>query len=112
MLSTHKHITTYKGYEIYQRLPGFEYTPIILGKIASYIVKKNNNVAIFAFSYSLLDAMADENLKEEKLLKAALEIIKKQIDNQKVENKTDYTFEYKPQSFFPVSNPQWWIKAF
>lgn len=112
MLPTHQHVKTYKGYEIHQRKPGFEFTPITLGKIASFIVRQEDgNVAVFAFMYSMLTTLEDETLQEDDLLASAVTAIEAYIDDDVVRNGQELTFEYRSSAWVIVSSPRWWIES-
>ena len=112
MLPTHQQVARHAGYTIYQRQPGFEFAPTTLRKFASYLVTgADRRVAVFAFSYSPLDALAGEPLAEDGLLAQALSLIERCIDQQKLENRHEYTFEYQYQDqvFNEVVSPRWWL---
>lgn len=113
MLSTHQYVKTHNGYEIYQRKPGFEFTPIMLGKIASFIVRDNDGaVAIVAFMYSMLIALEGESVDESVLSADAVMTIQEHIDAGRIGNRQELTFEYKDGVYAEASNPRWWIKSF
>jgi hypothetical protein len=113
MLPTHQHVRTHNGYEIYQRKPGFEFTPITLGKIASFIVRDNDgSVAVFAFMYSMLTALEGESIDEDKLSADAVVMIQKYIDAGRAGNHQESAFEYKHGAYVEAISPRWWIKSF
>lgn len=100
----------YKDFEIEKWSDGFKLVSGSLHSIASFIVKKENFAVAFAFKVSYLDWVAQE-LKEEELLSKAEKIIKGYIDNNKILNLQEYTFEYLEPEFTSVNNPKWWIKS-
>jgi len=112
MLPSHQEVARYSGYTVYQRKPGFEFAPTTLRKFASYLVTgTDSRVAVFAFSYSPLDAPAEEPLAEDGLLQQALALIEQRIDEQKLEDRREYTFEYRyeEEAFVEVISPRWWL---
>lgn len=113
MLPTHQHVKTHNGYEIYQRKPGFEFTPITLGKIASFIVQgKDGSITVCAFMYSMLIALEGESIQEDELLAHAVATIERHIDEGRIGNRQELTFEYRHGAFVETSSPRWWIKSF
>ena len=113
MLETHRQVATHKGYTIYQRQPGFEYTPVMLGKIASYIVRhEDGGWTVFAFMYSLLSKLGNPNIEEDSLLSAAVGTIQEEIDGGELDNHAERTFEYRLGRFEEVTSPRWWIPTY
>ena len=113
MLPTHQYITTHNGYEIYQRKPGFEFTPITLGEIASYIVRgEGGSVAVAAFMYSMLIALEGKSIDEDKILAHAVATIRGYIDAGRTGNHEELTFAYNHGTFVEVSSPRWWVNSF
>lgn len=43
MLPTHEHLEDHRGQTLYRRKPGFEYTPIVLGRLASLLVRGSDD---------------------------------------------------------------------
>jgi len=112
VLETHELVETCNGYEIYRRKPGFEFTPISLGKIASFIVRgPGGSVTVAAFMYSMPAALEDEKIQEAGLLKDAVHIIEDVIDREEVTRRRDLTFEYHGGAWIEVSGPRWWIST-
>ncbi|MFI5387370.1 MAG: hypothetical protein ACHQ50_14770 [Fimbriimonadales bacterium] len=111
MLPTHRLVKTYKEAEIYLRNPGFEFTPMSLRKIASFICSTIDQRAVFAFSYSMLDFTNVEDLPDMKLLEEATGVIQDFIDERPIEDRQEYTYELRGTGFQPVRNPKWWIKV-
>lgn len=109
MLNTHRFVAAYREHEIYQRLPGFEFTPTVLAKIASYLVKApNGQISVFAFLYSLLLEATGQPLDEERLLAEVVDVIQRSIEAGRL-GTVDYTYEYRNGKFVPVDQPRWWI---
>jgi len=103
----------YGGYAIYQRNPGFEFTPVTLRKIASFVVaEKDRTLAVFAFAYSMLDGAEGGSMEEDSLLAEALAVIEKRIDAGQIEHHRDYAYELQVGAFTEVIDPKWWINSF
>jgi hypothetical protein len=112
MLPTHRHVATHDGFQIYLRQPGFEFTPVMLGKIASFIVRSaDGTTAVCAFMYSLLLTLDGTEIDEGELLAMAVAMIKAQIDAGRISDKRDVTFEYHDSGFREVVSPRWWIST-
>ena len=104
-------MTSYKGFTITSYSDGFQVSPGTLIRIASFIVRKDDLIAGFAFAESMLTRMANPELKDEELLQKAEEMIKKYIDDNAIKHLEEYTFEYHPSAFIDVDNPKWWVKT-
>jgi hypothetical protein len=112
LLPTHRLIETYNGAEIYLRNPGFEFTPMSLRKIASFICStREDQWAVLAFSYSMLDFTNAGELPDAALLEEAAGVIQDLIDEGAIEDRQEYTFELRGAEFQPVKNPKWWIEV-
>ncbi len=112
MLPTHKFIKTYKGAEIYLRNPGFEFTPMSLRRIASFICSTlEGQLAVLAFSYSMLDFTNVAELPDAELLQEATGVIQDLIDGGAIEDRQEYTYEFRGAGFQQVRDPRWWIKV-
>ena len=112
MLPSHEHVATYNDHEVYRRKPGFEFTPILLGKIASFLVQApDGGVASFAFMYSMLLVLNSEDIREEQLLADALRRIEELIEQGTVSSYQDKTMEYHSGTWVEVSEPRWWIST-
>lgn len=99
-------------YNIFSRNPSFEPIPIAFGKVASFIVQKpDGSTAIFAFAYSGLEALKNTTITESQLLQDAVKVIENYIDENKISNNQEYTFEYINGDYHPTENPGWWVKA-
>lgn len=113
MLPTHEHVASYRGYEIYLRRPGFEFTPMMLGKIASFLVRgPDRSLAVFAFMYSMLAALDGEQVEEDRLLDQAVQAIRVAIDDGDFADRREFTFEYRDGRYGSVVDPAWWIRTF
>lgn len=111
MLSTHRLVRTYRGHEIYLRDPGFEFTPVMLGKVASFLVAWAEGLAAFAFMYPLLAQVQEQDFSEERLLERAVELIELWIEEDRLQNRSEVTFEYRGGAFVEASDPRWWVKV-
>jgi hypothetical protein len=110
MLPTHHHVATHDGFQIYLRQPGFEFTPVMLGKVASFVVRgRDGATAACAFMYSLLITLDGTVIDEGELLAAAVAVIKGQIEAGRISDERDLTFEYRENAFREVTSPRWWI---
>src|SRR2546422_9315555 len=102
-LPTHRLLRDYGGHAIYLRNPGFEFTPVTLRKIASFVVAgTNKTLAVFAFAYSMLDGLEGGGIEEDPLLAEALAVIKKRIDAGEIEHNRDYIYELQDGAFVEV----------
>jgi hypothetical protein len=111
VLPTHRLIRTYRGHEIYLRQPGFEFTPVMLGKVASFLVGWTDGLAVFAFMYPMLAQVEEQDFSEERLLQQAAELIELWIDEERIQNRSEFTFEYRGGAFVEASDPRWWVKV-
>ena len=110
VLSTHRSVGTYHGWAISQRLPGFEFTPMLLGKIASFVVEgPERQLTVFAFMYPLLASWADGALDEERLMADAVRTIQGAVEGDRLGSQRDLTFEYHAGRYIEVDHPAWWI---
>lgn len=110
MLDTHREVATHKGYTIYQRDPGFEYTPVMLAKVASFIAQhEDGQWTVFAFMYSLLLKMDNPYIEDDALLESAIGTIVESIDGREIAHLAERTFEYRYGVFVEVIAPRWWI---
>ncbi|HLT18932.1 MAG TPA: hypothetical protein VKZ96_05700 [Thermomicrobiales bacterium] len=111
MLPTHERVATQAGHEVYRRNPGFEFTPVILGKIASFLVRAPDGaLSGFAFMYSLLDTI-DTEIDEDELLADALALITDALDAGEIHAWRDRTFERRAGRWVEVDEPRWWISV-
>lgn len=110
MLPTHEHVADVQGHAIYRRRPGFEYTPVTLGKIASFLVRRpDGGVAVFAFLYSLLMGLGGPRPDEARLLDEALHTIEDVLAGGAATTGHDQTYERHGDRWVPVDAPRWWI---
>ena len=109
MLPTHHEVETHAGWTIYQRMPGFEFTPITLGKIASYILRRGDEAAVVAVMYSLLAEIDGEPVDEAALLADAVETIRRRLDVNHPPDRSDTTFERRGGAWVEVPPPRWWV---
>lgn len=110
MLDTHKLVATHKGYMIHQRDPGFEFTPVMLAKVASYIVlDEDGNWMVYAFMYSLLLKLDNPYIEEQSMLSAAVGTIRESIDAHEFRRRSERMYEYRYGVFIEVIAPRWWI---
>ena len=113
MLPSHQRVATYGAYEIWQRQPGFEFTPMMLGKVASFIARvPDGRFSVFAFMYSMLAILEGVEIEEERLLDEAIRMIERVIDRDAAGQQIDFTFEYRDDTWVEVSEPLWWIRTF
>jgi len=104
--------TKYKDYDIIPHSSGFENPAGTLIRIASFIVRKKDLIAVFAFTDGgMLLKISNPYLKDENLFEQATEIIKQYIDADKIKHLEEYTFEYRPQKYTRILEPKWWTKT-
>jgi hypothetical protein len=97
------------GYRIERRVPGFEFTPGLLGKISTYVVvQPQGPLRVFAFMYSFLVAPESE---EDRLAAEALALIEDQISANTATSGQDRTFEYREDGWQEVAFPRWWVSV-
>jgi len=107
VLPTHRLVATRDGHEVYQRQPGFEFTPMLLGRIASFLVRwGDDGLAVYAFMVPLLEAGA---VDEERLLGEARRLIERRIAAGGPGDREERTFEYRGDRYVEVAEPRWWI---
>jgi hypothetical protein len=111
IVSMKKLVTTeYHDYEIIKLSDGFKLVPGSLNIVASFIVKKENFAAVFAFGVGYLDWLV-KKLDNKLLLQKAESVIDDYIDKRKMRNLNEFTFEFQSTDFMKVDNPKWWIKS-
>ena len=103
-------VEEYAGRRIERRPPGFEFTPVLLGKITSYIVESEAGPSVFAFMYSFL-VTGRAGADEEALATAALGQIRHAIDAGRATPGSEHTFEWDGSAWDYVPDPRWWISA-
>lgn len=110
MLPTHQQLADYHNHTIYQRQPGFEYTPVLLGRIASFLVcAPGDTLAVFAFMVPLLPDAAGPLPDDAALLAAATGVIRATIDQGTLPAQFEATYEYRNGNYKPVNDPRWWV---
>jgi hypothetical protein len=99
------------GHRIQMRKPGFEFTPMMLGKIAAFVVRPpadangaDSAPGVFAFMYPLLSGELDEGA----LLEAALAVIRDQIDRGHL---AEHTYEWRNGGWSQALRPRWWVSV-
>jgi hypothetical protein len=110
MLPTHRPVATAQGATIFQRQPGFEYTPMLLGRIASFLVhgEEDRWVAV-AVMVPFLDGGTPVTREDAVLLTQALGRIEALLDLDTLWERPDWTFVYQDGDFVEVVDPSWWI---
>lgn len=104
--------TKYKNFDIVPHSSGFENPAGTLIRIASFIVRKKDIIAVFAFTDGgVLIHMSHPHFNDEYLLNEAKKIINIFIDNNKVKHLEEYTFEFHPSNYIQVIDPKWWNKT-
>jgi hypothetical protein len=89
---------------------GFQIVPGTLTSICSFIVRRDDFIAGFAFHVGFLDWVS-KKLKNDEMVAKTKDIIKTYIDEDKVKHLDELTFEYLNSNFVEVKNPDWWIKS-
>lgn len=117
MLPTHEYIGEFQSFTIYRRKPGFEFTPMTLGKIASFLITgPEGTVTVAAFFYSMLDALENgdgsEVMDEAFLLEEARKQVEDEIARGSARHHADLTFERHAGAWVSVTAPRWWISVF
>lgn len=102
---------THSGFRILLRDPGFESTPMMLGKIAAFVVHPpaeedgpDAGPGVFAFMYPILDGELDEA----ELVERALVIVKEQIDRGHL---AEHTYEWRHGQWSQALRPRWWVSV-
>lgn len=112
MLENYQRRATHRDYEIYLRSPGFEFTPMGLQKIASFLIQDSSGgVTVAAFAYSVL-ALLETRISEDLLLSQAIELLEGVIEDGQVRDRQDSTYEYRNGAFVTVTKPPWWLPSF
>ena len=110
MLPTHEEVGVYRGHTLYRRQPGFEYTPILLGRIASFLVRgPDERLAVFAFMVPLIGEPRDAAPGDDDLLDEAACVIRETIDRGALPDHHELTFEHRAGRYVAVTAPRWWI---
>ncbi len=107
MLPTHHLVATHRGVDVFQREPGFEFTPVLLGRIASFLARPPAaNATVYAFMVPML---APDAFDDERLLTEALRTVTSAIDAAAPHAGRDCTYEWRDGAFVAVDDPRWWI---
>jgi len=103
----------YKNFVIQLQGEGFKPLVNAAGRVASFwVVSKEPKIrSIFAFATSLLDFLENQGDSEDKILDLAVFLREQDIDNRKVKDLEEYTFQYKSHQFIPDDNAGWWQKT-
>jgi hypothetical protein len=110
MLPTHEHLEDHRGQTLYRRKPGFEYTPIVLGRLASFLVRgSDDQLAVFAFMVPFLGDTPGGAATDSALLDAAADVIRATIDQGALPDHLELTFAYRAGRYVAVTNPRWWV---
>ena len=110
MLPTHRPVATSQGATIFQRQPGFEYTPVLLGRIASFLVQRDDGqwVAV-AVLVPFLDGRRPVARDDAALLAQAVRRIEALLETGRLWARPDWTFVYRDGDYVEVVDPPWWI---
>lgn len=101
----------YGGFDIVPYSPGFEMFVDRAGSVASFVVKNEKTLSMFAFATALTIMFQYPEVTEDDLLKQAREKIREYIDGERIKHLEEYTFEFDHQGFEESDNPDWWIKT-
>ena len=105
---------TYKDYSIQSITEGFiNLEPNTYGKAVVLLVsnKKANKTCRMAFAQSGLSRMSQGTEKEGDLIVKAIELIKKKIDYDEIEDKKNYTFDYEFHDYHEIEHSDLWTKV-
>jgi hypothetical protein len=101
----------HKDFIIQMQGNGFRLVPNAAGTVASFWVVGPRIRSVFAFMRSFSEAFDIEEDSEDKILEAAIEIIKGVIDSSRIQDLEEYTYEYRGGKFILVENVKWWAKT-
>lgn len=106
-------IERWDGYEIRRRMPGFEFTPVLLGKISSYLIfDTSGSSGVFAFMYRFRTPRGEGEPDEALLARMAVEGIKQAVRAPQPVVGVDRTFELVDGRWTEVERPAWWVPYF
>ena len=106
-------IERWRGFEILRRKPGFEFTPVLLGKVTSYVVfGESGSASVFAFMYRFRALQRDAEPDEVMLADMAVDLIKRAVNASEPMVGVDRTFELDDGRWREVERPAWWIPYF
>jgi len=102
------------GHRIERRRPGFEFTPGLLGKLTTYLVRPpGGGAAVFAFMYRFPElATPGASADEVRLAELALATIRQVVESDGVRPGTELTYELREAAWDAVAAPRWWVPAF
>ncbi len=105
-------IAEHAGHQILRRKPGFEFTPMLLGKISSLIVRPpTGGFAVFAFMFPLLNSQGDLAAADEPhLANEALSITRLAIEQNSATHGRQMAYEWQGDRWQEVFNPSWWVR--
>ena len=106
-------VQIHAGRRIERRRPGFEFTPVLLGKITSFLVRSGKDApAVFAFMYRFpeLDGEGGE-VDESVLADLAVAVIRDVIDTDGLSENFEATYELHSGQWHAVPDPRWWVPA-
>ena len=102
-------VKEFRSHRIERRAPGFEFTPVLLGKITTYfVVLPDNRAAVFAFMYSFL-VTGRHDPDEDELARLALGVVEAEITAGAAGAGSEHTYELSAAGWQPVAHPKWWI---
>jgi len=99
------------GHRIERRAPGFEFTPVLLGKITTYfVVLADGGAAVFAFMYSFF-VTGTSDPDEDELARMALEVVEAAVTTGAAKAGSDHMYELDATGWHLVADPKWWISV-
>ncbi len=104
-------VTEHAGHQVLRRRPGFEFTPILLGKVSSLIVRPpTGGWAVVAFMVPLLTGQGDStDVAESHLTTEAVTITRLAIDEGRAIDGAELTYEWRDGGWREVPQPAWWL---
>lgn len=105
-------VANHRGYRIERRKPGFEFTPVLLGKVSAYIAHRpGERAGVFAFMYRFPEVLPPPrpSFDEGKLAAAAIRTIQELIDLGAVIDGSERTFELGDSGWVEVGDARWWV---
>lgn len=103
-------IERWRGYEILRRKPGFEFTPVLLGKISSdLVIDDSGSLGAFAFMYRFRTPRREPEADETQLAQMAVDVMKQAVDAPDRLVGADHTFELRDGRWTEVERPAWWV---
>ncbi len=104
-------VTEHAGHQVLRRRPGFEFTPILLGKVSSLIVRPpTGGWAVVAFMVPLLTGQGDStDVAESHLTTEAVAVTRLAIDDGRALDGAELTYEWRDGGWPEVLHPAWWL---